>query len=119
MADFDITNGHLSDSNSRHEGGMVISLPSMSDTNSVKKKSKPLKPVNKKHKPTPSKKKLYVKRNNELVGIKEEPGIMETTQTLHRSSNIKVAVRLRPLHDKEIEEDQFEIVQVVENSVSL
>lgn len=97
----------------------MISLPSLSDTNSGKKKKrKSTKSVDKKHKPLPSKKNLFVKRNNELVGIKEEPGIMEVTQTLQRSSNIRVVVRLRPLHNKEIEEDQFEIAQVVEKNVS-
>lgn len=60
-----------------------------------------------------------MKRDNQLVNIKEEDtGKFDITTTDPNKSNIKVAVRLRPLNNKEIESDQFEIVQILDGKVS-
>lgn len=70
-------------------------------------------------KPKASKTNIYVKRDNQLVNIKEEDtGTFQVTTTDPNKSNIKVAVRLRPLNNKEIEDDQFEIVQILDQKVS-
>lgn len=66
-----------------------------------------------------SRTKIYSKKNNQLVEIEEAKPNLEITQNFSKKSNIKVAVRLRPLGDKEIEDDQFEIVNIVENKVRI
>jgi len=114
MADFGAPLSYHSDSQSRHEEGGIISLPDMSDTNSVKRKRK-LSNSSGKKKAKKSKTNIYTKKNNELVKIEEaESAALEVTQNFSKKSNIKVAVRLRPLGDKEIEEDQFEIVNILD-----
>ena len=74
--------------------------------------------TSRKKKPKASKAKIYVKRDNQLVNIKEEDtGTFSVTMTNPTSSNIKVAVRLRPLNQKEIDDDQFEITQLLDKNV--
>lgn len=56
-----------------------------------------------------------MKKKNELVKIEEvDNANLEATQNFSKHSNIKVAVRLRPLGDIEIDEGQFEIVQILD-----
>ena len=110
---------YISDSYSKHEGAAIISLPNMSDVNSGKKKrkqKKKLKDIPNKAKLTENK--LNISSESKLINIQEE-----AQSPLHReivptnSSNIKVAIRLRPLNQKEIEDNQFEIVQIVDQKV--
>lgn len=44
---------------------------------------------------------------------------MRKTVGRGQTSNIKVAVRLRPINENEIEDGQFEIVQIVDQKVSM
>lgn len=109
---------YQSDNQSRGGGGAIISLPDMSDTNSGKKKRK----VSRSSEKTSSNKKnnFLVQKQKSLTNIQEEA--TPTLQVVPKkgdSSNIKVVVRLRPLCDKEIEEDQFEIVQILDQKVRL
>lgn len=60
-----------------------------------------------------------IRRNKALINIKEEPEIMRKTVGKGQTSNIKVAVRLRPINENEIEDGQFEIVQIVDQKVSM
>jgi hypothetical protein len=53
-----------------------------------------------------------------LGSVDEEPEAMRKTLGPSQVSNIKVAVRLRPINQNEIEEGQFEIVQIVDQKVS-
>ena len=55
-----------------------------------------------------------------LVSVEEENASPnKIVPKKNDSSNIQVAVRLRPLTEKEIEEEQFEIVQVLDQKVGL
>lgn len=49
----------------------------------------------------------------------EEPEILRKTIGPSQTSNIQVAVRLRPISDNEINEGQFEIVQIVDEKVQI
>lgn len=106
MADFNKSSGYVSDYQKRHEEGGIISLPDMSDANSAKKK--------KKGKGKFKKNDVQVKRNNQLVNIKEEDtGTFDVKVNKSRSSNIRVGVRLRPIQSKEIDDGQFEIINIL------
>jgi hypothetical protein len=110
---------YQSDSYNRHEAGAIISLPDLSDATSGKKKRKFSQSSEKSQKRKLNKNNIYVKRDNQLINIKEEDtGTFQITTTAKSTSNIKVAVRLRPLNSKEIEDGQFEIVQILDQKVS-
>lgn len=111
---------YQSDSYNRHEAGAIISLPDLSDATSGKKKKRKFsRSSEKSQKRKLNKNNIYVKRDNQLINIKEEDtGTFQITTTNKSTSNIKVAVRLRPLNNKEIDDDQFEIVQILDQKVS-
>lgn len=62
---------------------------------------------------------LMIKKARPLVNIQEENGSpIKTVAVRGNTANIRVAIRLRPLSKIEIDDDQFEIVEIVDNKVS-
>ena len=111
-------NIYISDSYGKHEGAAIISLPNMSDANSGKKKRKQNKSKDLSSKIKLNENKLNISTESKLNNIQEEALVpLNKEPQSNNTSNIKVAIRLRPIHQKEIDDGQFEIVQIVDQKV--